>query len=142
MMTTALAEQQRLQSMTRHGILIVQDECLLAGALQSLIADAGYHVVGVARDTAGADQLAMEHRPALAIVDMKLEIDVDGMATASYLKQKHGLEILITTGFPDSVTQREGVDAFACAIIRKPYSDEEILEALARCLSPSAAPAS
>jgi DNA-binding response OmpR family regulator len=142
MMTTALAEQQRLQSMTRHGILIVQDECLLAGALQSLIADAGYHVVGVARDTAGADQLAMEHRPALAIVDMKLEIDVDGMATASYLKQKHGLEILITTGFPDSVTQREGVDAFACAIIRKPYSDEEILEALARCLSPSAAPPS
>jgi DNA-binding response OmpR family regulator len=125
--------------MASQGILIVQDDSLLAGALQSLIEDAGHQVVGVARDTAGADQLAMKHRPALAIVDMMLEVDVDGIATASYLKQKHGLEILITTGFPDSVTQREGVDAFACAIVRKPYSDEEILQAVKRCLNSGAA---
>jgi DNA-binding response OmpR family regulator len=125
--------------MTSQGILIVQDDSLLAGALQSLIEDAGHHVVGVAKDTAGADRLATKHRPALAIVDMMLEVDVDGIATASYLKQKYGLEILITTGFPDSVTQREGVDAFACAIVRKPYSDEEILQAVKRCLNPGAA---
>ncbi|MGH6916143.1 MAG: response regulator [Geminicoccaceae bacterium] len=123
--------------MTRQGILIVQDDPLLAAALRIVVEDAGYEVVGLARDTAGADRLATQHRPALAIVDMMLEIDVDGVATATALKQKHGLEILITTGFPDSVTQREGVDAFACAIVKKPYSDEEILEAVKRCLGPA-----
>jgi DNA-binding response OmpR family regulator len=121
--------------MAKQKILIVQDDPLLAGALQSLIQDAGYEVVGVARDTPGADQLATQHRPVLAIVDMMLEVDVDGIATATALKQTHGLEIMITTGFPDSVVQREGVHDFACAIVRKPYTDEEILQAVKRCLN-------
>ena len=90
--------------MTRHGILIVQDDALLAEGLRIVVEDAGYHVVGVARDTAGADRLALKHHPALAIVDMKLELDVDGIATATALKRAHGLEIMITTGFPDSVS--------------------------------------
>ncbi len=121
--------------MTRHGILIVQDDSLLAEGLRIVVEDAGYHVVGVARDTAGADRLALQHRPALAIVDMMLEIDVDGIATATALKRAHGLEILITTGFPDSVQQREGVDELACAVVRKPYTDEDILQAVRRCLN-------
>jgi two-component system, response regulator PdtaR len=121
--------------MAKQRILIVQDDPMLAAALQSLIEDAGYQVIGVARDTAGADQLAVQHRPALAIVDMMLEVDVDGIATATALKQKHGLEIMITTGFPDSVVQREGVPDLACAIVRKPYTDDEILQAVKRCLS-------
>jgi DNA-binding response OmpR family regulator len=120
-----------------QGILIVQDDPLLAGALRQVLTDAGYAVVGMAKDTAGAERLVAQHRPALAIVDMMLEIDVDGIATATVLQQKYGLAIMITTGFPDSVTQREGVDAFACAIVTKPYSDEQILAAVARCLRPA-----
>jgi DNA-binding response OmpR family regulator len=125
--------------MAKQKILIVQDDSLLAGALQILIQDAGYEVVGIARDTAAADRLALQHRPALAIVDMMLEIDVDGVATATALKRAHGLEILITTGFPDWVSQREGVDKLACAVVRKPYTDEEILDAVKRCLNGSQA---
>ncbi len=121
--------------MTGHGILIVQDDALLAEGLRIVVEDAGYHVVGVARDTAGADRLALKHRPALAIVDMKLELDVDGIATATALKRAHGLEIMITTGFPDSVSQREGVHDLACAVVRKPYTDEDILQAVKRCLN-------
>jgi DNA-binding response OmpR family regulator len=121
--------------MAGEKILIVQDDSLLAQGLRTVVEGAGYQVVGVARDTAGADQLAVQNRPVLAIVDMMLEIDVDGIATATYLKQKHGLEIIITTGFPDSVVQREGVLDLACAIVRKPYSDEEILQAVKRCLN-------
>ena len=120
--------------MAGQKILIVQDDYLLGEGLRTVLEGAGYQVVGVAKDTAGADQLAVQDRPALAIVDMMLELDVDGIATATALKQKHGLEILITTGFPDWVAQREGVDEIACAVVRKPYADEEILQAVKRCL--------
>jgi DNA-binding NtrC family response regulator len=125
--------------MTKQKILIVQDDFLQAEALRIVIDGGGYQVVGMARDTAGADRLATQHRPALAIVDLMLEMDVDGIATATALKQKHGLEILITTGFPDSVVEREGVKDFACAIVRKPYTDDEILDAVARCLAAASA---
>jgi FixJ family two-component response regulator len=47
----------------------------------------------------------------------------------------HGLKILITTGFPDSFMERQGVHELACAVVKKPYSDEEILEAVARCVN-------
>ena len=120
--------------MAGQKILIVQDDYLIGEGLRTVLEGAGYQVVGVARDTAGADQLAVQDRPALAIVDMMLELDVDGIATATALKQKHGFEILITTGFPDWVAQREGVDEIACAVVRKPYADEEILQAVKRCL--------
>jgi DNA-binding response OmpR family regulator len=126
--------------MAKQKILIVQDDFLLGEGLRTVLESAGYQVVGVARDTAGADQLAVQDRPVLAIVDMMLEVDVDGIATATYLKQKHGLEILITTGFPDSVVQREGVPALACAILKKPYTEEEVLDAVKRCLNGTGAP--
>jgi two-component system, response regulator PdtaR len=125
--------------MTKQKILIVQDDFLQAEALRIVLEGGGYEVVGLARDTATADRLATQHRPALAIVDLMLEIDVDGIATATVLRQRFGLEILITTGFPDSVVEREGVDDFACAVLKKPYSDEEVLDAVARCLEPAPA---
>ena len=121
--------------MASQKVLIVQNDFLLAEGLRIILTDGGYDVVGMARDTAGAEKLAAQHRPALAIVDMMLEIDVDGIATATVLKGKHGLEILITTGFPDSFVERERVNEFACEVVRKPYTDEEILQAVARCLA-------
>ena len=126
--------------MTGEKILIVQDDSLLAQGLRTVVEGAGYQVVGVARDTAGADQLAVQDRPVLAIVDMMLEIDVDGIATATVLKQKHGLEIMITTGFPDSFMERQNIDQLACAIVRKPYTNDEILQAVRRCLNGSRGP--
>jgi DNA-binding response OmpR family regulator len=115
-------------------ILIVQDDFLAAERLRLLLVDAGYDVVGVAGRTREAAALAAQHRPKLAIVDMMLEIDVDGIHTATELAQRHALKILITTGFPDAVIQAEGVGELACAIVKKPYADDEIVAAVADCL--------
>jgi DNA-binding NtrC family response regulator len=120
--------------MASQKILIVQNDFLLAEGLRIILSDAGYEVVGMARDTASAEELIVLHRPALAIVDMMLELDVDGVATATVLKEKYGLEILITTGFPDAFVEREGIHELACDVVRKPYTDEDILQAVARCL--------
>jgi DNA-binding NarL/FixJ family response regulator len=116
-------------------ILIVQDDFLAAERLRLLLIQGGYNVVGVAGRTSGAIDLATQHRPDLAIVDMMLELDVDGIQTATELAERFDLKILITTGFPDSVVQAEGVPALACAIVKKPYTDGEILAAVARCLA-------
>jgi hypothetical protein len=45
------------------------------------------------------------------------------------------MNVLITTGFPESVIQAEGVADLACAVVRKPYTDGELLAAVARCLA-------
>lgn len=128
--------------MAPPGILIVQDDFVEAERLRLLLGAAGHAVVGVAGRTATALQLAGYHRPTLAIVDMMLEIDVDGVRTASELVQRHAMKVLITTGFPDAVIQAEGVPDLACAIVRKPYTDVELLAGVAHCLGQArAAPA-
>jgi DNA-binding NtrC family response regulator len=116
-------------------ILIVQDDFLAAERLRVLLEQAGYVVVGVASRTAAADELADRHRPDLAIIDMMLEVDVDGFRTATALAQRHPLKVLITTGFPDATIEAEGVPELACAILKKPYSDQDVLDAVARCLA-------
>jgi len=114
-------------------ILIVQDDFLAAERLRRLLEQAGYVVVGVASRTKGAHELAENHHPDLAIIDMMLEVDVDGVHTATALARLHDMKILITTGFPDSVVRAERVHEIACAIVKKPYSDEELLAAVSRC---------
>jgi DNA-binding response OmpR family regulator len=62
-----------------HKILIVQDDFLGAERLRVALQGAGYVVVGVARRSLEALQIAGRDRPDLAIVDMMLEVDVDGI---------------------------------------------------------------
>jgi response regulator NasT len=133
-------------AMKRIAILIVQHDFLAAERLRLLLGGAGYDIVGVAGETRGATALADQHHPDLAIIDMMLEVDVDGVRTATELARRYAMRVLITTGFPDSVIEAEGVADLACAIVRKPYTDDELLAGIARCLAegrqrnPSAGP--
>jgi ActR/RegA family two-component response regulator len=120
---------------SRGTLIIVQDDFVEAEGLRAVLAQAGYDVGGVAARTAEALGLAARVKPQLAIVDMMLEIDVDGIHTATTLAQQQDLKVLITTGFPDAVIQAENVASIACAIVRKPYTNEDILTAVARCLA-------
>ncbi len=120
--------------MQSGGILLVQANFLGAERLRLLLDQTGYRVVGIAGRTAEAIQLVERHQPGLAIVDMMLELDVDGIHTATELARRHALKILITSGFPDFVTEAEGVADLACAIVKKPYTDAELLAAVSRCL--------
>ena len=121
--------------MNSAAILIVQDDFLAAERLRRLLVNAGHNVVGVAGRTSGAMRLANRHHPVLEIVDMMLEVDVDGVRTATELARRYAVRILVTTGFSDTVIQAEGVPALACAIVKKPYTDDEILTAVASCLA-------
>ncbi len=120
-------------------ILLVQADFLGAERLRLLLERSGYRVAGVAGRTDEAVRLVKRHQPRLAIVDLMLEIDVDGIRTATVLARRFALKILITTGFPDFVTESVGAAKLACAIVKKPYTDDELLAAVARCLSDSSA---
>ncbi len=124
--------------MARAKILIVEDDFLGAERARLLLDGAGYDVVGVTPRTAAALDLAARHAPDLAIVDLMLEINVDGVHTATELARRHKVRILIATGFPDSVIEGADVDGLACAVVRKPYTDDELLSAVAKCLTAGA----
>lgn len=121
--------------MTVRTILIVEDDFLIAEGIRRVLIDAGYEVVGMAGDTEGAEEIAREHDADLAIVSLKLETNVDGVRTATWLQSRHGMKILITTGFSDSAVHQWVGNPAAWPFLRKPFSETELLTAVSVCLA-------
>ena len=119
----------------RPRILIVEDDFLIAEWIRRILVDAGYEVIGMAGQTKSAEELASTHNADLAIVSLKLEADVDGVRTATYLQSRHAMKILITTGFNDSIVKQWVGNAAAWPFLRKPFSERELITAVSACLA-------
>ena len=66
-------------------VLIVENHFAVAHELRRILEDAGYEVIGLAPDTHAAVALAEEKPPEIAIVDLKLAVDLDGVKTAAVM---------------------------------------------------------
>ena len=53
-------------------ILVAEDEALIRMDLVEMLTESGYHVVAQATNGAEAIELAKEHKPDLAILDVKM----------------------------------------------------------------------
>lgn len=116
-------------------ILIVEDDFLIADATRRVLEAAGHEIVGEAPDVERARALAAAGAPFdLAIVDMKLADEGDGVALAQELARAHGCGIVIATAYADWVVERSGPPGLFCEIVRKPYSPDALLAAVGKCL--------
>jgi DNA-binding response OmpR family regulator len=107
-------------------VLVVEDSWHIATTVKSLLEEVGMVIIGAAASARDAERLAHEHAPNVAVVDIKLR---DGMAygVIDYL---HDLRVgvVVVTGF--AALSRPLVKA--AAILRKPFSGDELLAALLR----------
>ena len=87
------------------GILIVEDEIILAMDLKYLLQDLGYEVEGFAFSGHDAILQARDKAPALVLVDIKLHGYMDGIEAARYIKEHLGIPIVFITGNTDEATR-------------------------------------
>ncbi|GJD75366.1 response regulator [Methylobacterium goesingense] len=102
-------------------ILIVEDEALILMQLEMLFEDAGHEVVGTAVSEEEAVALAIETRPDIAFVDVRLKDGTSGMKAARAMRDIAGLTVVFLTAnvrmLPDDL---DG----AAAVIPKPFSEK------------------
>lgn len=108
-------------------ILVVEDDPLTAMTLELTLARAGYQVLGPAATTTEALNLVKTTRPDLALVDINLSEDGNGVVLARELRRQ-GVLSLFTSG--QSGEARANTDA-AIGYIGKPYTPELVLESIA-----------
>ena len=113
----------------RKRILIVEDEPILAIALQDMLEGLGYDVVGPAFRIAPALALASQAKLDGAILDVNMG-DADSFGIAAALARR-GTPYLFATGYG-----REGLgrDQDAVPVLVKPYREKEVEAALAKLL--------
>jgi two-component system, response regulator PdtaR len=108
-------------------ILVVEDEALVAMALADCLEDAGHEVVGPAATVDEAMALCEARTPELALLDIDLRDDGDGVALARLLFAQWRLPVIFTSG--QSAAARRARDV-ALGHVPKPYKTETVL----RCI--------
>lgn len=120
-------------SETECRILVVEDDALQAESLRQSLVEAGFTVVGIAGDCAAALSMANESCPDLALVDVKLTGDIDGITTGRQLFEEYGMRIVFLTAFLDAAVQ-QGRE-FAKGFLNKPYSPDDVVSTIRQALA-------
>lgn len=107
-------------------ILIVEDEALVAMAMESYLADAGHVVVGQADDFESAVTLAEEMHPDLALVDINLVDGDSGVDVAGELNRNNVPCLMVTSNCSAHDTADRAVGC-----LQKPVSPSVLVEAVA-----------
>jgi len=115
--------------MTR--ILIVEDEPLIAEFVSTVLSDAGYEVIGIAADEPSAMTQASRTFPDFVVMDIKLANNSDGVELARRLQCGRSIPILFTSAYLDHHTMKRAAATNPVGFLRKPYSPEALLLAVA-----------
>jgi DNA-binding NarL/FixJ family response regulator len=107
-------------------ILIVDDELLLAMDLHDALRRAGYDVVGFAPTPEAARTMAHALRPALALVDINLLGDSEGIELGRALKDVYGADIIFITTYRDEGIIARAREIEPIAIMHKPVDQTEL----------------
>nr|WP_278250452.1 response regulator [Paracoccus fontiphilus] len=111
--------------------MIVEDEPLIAFDLAQSLADAGFHVVGIARDKEGAVAKAAQGGIDLATMDVNLANRDSGIDTAIALRTGFGIPSLFVTSASQAVLSQIG-HADPVGIIEKPAHPQDVIAAILR----------
>ncbi len=103
-------------------ILIVEDDLLIATEMEAGLSEAGFDVVGIAARAEEAIELAKAQSPALAIIDISLAGDRDGVDTALELFSSHGIRCIFASAHSDREARRRAEPAAPLGWLQKPYS--------------------
>ena len=120
----------------RPGVLIVEDELLIAINNAGAVDDLGCDVLGIAATAADALAIAEQRRPDLAIVDITLEGRMDGIELARLLIARHGLRVVFASAQGDEPTRRRADLAGAAGFLKKPFHERALQDLIRRLLAP------
>jgi CheY-like chemotaxis protein len=112
-------------------VLVVEDEALVAFALEEMLNDFGYEVAGLAPNVRTALKLVGAERIDAAILDVNLGGEtVDPVADALAAA---GVPFVFTTGYTSASALPRGFEERPA--LNKPYQPEALRDALARLLA-------
>lgn len=114
-------------------VLIVEDDYLVALSSEWALTDAGFEVVAIAATGEEAVVAALEVRPDLLLMDIRLAGDMDGIDTALALRA-HGLRCLFASANSDPATVARGAAAEPLGWLRKPFTDTALVAAVSEAL--------
>ncbi|MHB1444278.1 MAG: ANTAR domain-containing response regulator [Acidimicrobiales bacterium] len=110
-------------------VVIAEDEAIIRLDLKEILEEEGYQVVGETGRGDEAVELVRQHRPDLAILDIKMP-GKDGLEAAREITTERLAGVLILTAFSQRNLIEEARDAGVVSYLVKPFQKAELVPAL------------
>jgi response regulator NasT len=114
-------------------VVIAEDEAIVRLDLKEIMEEEGYEVVGETGRGDEAVELVKQHKPDIAILDIKMP-GVDGLTAAREISSERLSAVLILTAFSQRDLIDQARNAGALAYLVKPFQKSELLPAIEMAL--------
>jgi PAS domain S-box-containing protein len=107
-------------------VLIVEDDRIIAQDVQQTLTRMGYAYPIVVSSGEEAVQRAVDMKPDLVLMDIKLKGPMDGVEAAQRIRASLDIPIVYLTAYADEVTLRRAKITGPFGYILKPFEDEDL----------------
>jgi response regulator NasT len=111
-------------------ILVADDEHLAALSLEQSLHDLGYTTVGPAHDGEHAIELGYSTHPDLALLDVRMADDFDGVDAARFLFEELRIPTVIVSAYSDPRQVEESTIPGVFGYVLKPVAREQLRAAI------------
>lgn len=112
--------------MTQARIMIVEDENIVALDVKIRLERLGYAVPAIASSGEEAIAKALETRPDLVLMDIRLRGEMDGVEAAAQIRTRFEIPIVYLTAFADEETLRRAKVTEPYGYVLKPFEEREL----------------
>jgi len=111
-------------------VLIVEDEIILALAIEVSLKKMGFAVCAIATSAPKAIEYAKTKKANIVLMDINLNKKETGIDAANVIWEEYKIPIIFLTSFADDQTVKEAMACQPYGYLVKPYRDEELKASL------------
>ncbi len=118
--------------------VIIVEDCLIQSALlKKILENEDFEVTGTFRSGAEAVDGCRKKNPALVLMDIYLKGNMTGLEAAKKIRETHEIPFIFITASENTEAQSQKYYFDRSAILPKPVSKKELLNAISLTLNPS-----
>lgn len=117
---------EKINYMPQTKILIVEDEPAIAHDIAAILTSNGYQVCGIAHSSTKAMDYLVTKSPDIALLDISIKGDKDGVDIAHIIKKKHNIPFVFLTSFADRDTIERVKETAPYGYIVKPFKERDL----------------
>ncbi|MFA5396610.1 MAG: response regulator [Methanogenium sp.] len=114
----------------RMRVLVVEDDAIIGMDIEYRVKKLGYEVCGVADTAAEALDIASRTKPDIALMDIRLRGEVDGIEAARMLRDTLSVPVIFITAYSDMKMRSRALDMEPLGYIVKPLREVELKNTL------------
>ncbi len=111
-------------------VLIVEDDLMISESLKDILEMLDHEVVGIAANADDAIELCNKYSPQLALLDIQIGGDIDGVDLAEIINDQFDIPFIFTTAFADNTTVARARERGPFGYLVKPYGVKDINAAI------------